>query len=256
MSIVVIAHHLSVPGTELYWQIYSKEKNEAVIIIKPKFWQEFGLVTKNTENTYGRITEFVLYAPFSKQRKQNLYFFFNIPRLVRILIKYQPRYVYIMNTSNSMVCLQVSILARILGLRSIGWASRLEPRNFYKTFGVLKGIIFSSLRRINQHSLSAIHATSDLAKQALKKEGHHLPVFVAPTHGIPAHFISPFARAQKIGQILKIGYVGELQKFKGVDILLKAMAYTSSRHSVEIVGTGPEIAYLKSIAKQKNIRTK
>ena len=69
MTVIVIAHHLSVPGTELYWQIYAKETGEDVIIINPKFWREFEIVTMNTEKTYGRITEFV-FSPFSKQRKQ------------------------------------------------------------------------------------------------------------------------------------------------------------------------------------------
>ena len=256
MTIVVIAHHLSVPGTELYWQIFAEEKSEDVIIVKPKFWREFGIVTTNTEKTYGRITEFVFSAPFSKQRKQNLYFFLNLPRLVGVLTKYRPRYVYIMNTSNSMICLQVSFLARLLGIKAVGWASRLEPRNFYKTFGILKGVIFSSLRRLNQNSLSAIHATSDLAKQALELEGHKMPVFVAPTHGIPAHFMSTFTRSKKASHVLKIGYVGELRKFKGVDVLLEAMLHTSSPHSLEVVGTGPELAYLQSLARKKNINVK
>ena len=256
MTIVVIAHHLSVPGTELYWKIYSETKKEDVIIIKPKFWKEFGHIATNTEKKYGRVTELVLFAPFSKHRKQNLYFFVNIPKLVKILTTYQPRYVYIMNTSNSMICLQVSILSRVLGFKTLGWASRLEVRNFFKTFGVIKGIIFSLVRKLNQKSLSAIHATSDMAKRALCREGHHMPILVAPTHGIPAHFIGPFTRRLKAGHILKIGFVGELQKFKGVDVLLNAIEHTSLRHLIEIVGIGPETGFLQSLAKEKNIEAK
>jgi glycosyltransferase involved in cell wall biosynthesis len=256
MTIAVIGHHLSVPGTELYWKIYSETKKEDVIIIKPKFWKEFGHIVINTEKKYGRVTEFALVAPFSKQRKQNLYFFVNILRLIRILTTYRPRYVYIMNTSNSMICLQASVLSSFLGIKTLGWASRLEARNFFTTFGVLKGIIFSVVRILNQQSLSAIHATSDMAKRALCSEGHNMPIFVAPTHGIPAHFIGPFTRRLKADHTLKIGFVGELRKFKGVDVLLSAMEHTSLSHLIEIVGIGPETGFLQSLAKEKNIEAK
>lgn len=160
-----------------------------------------------------------------------------------------------MNTTNSLICLQTIIFGKCLGIKVIAWASRLEPRNFFMTFGLFKGLILNVLRSINMRLIDSIHATSHKAKEALILEGHQCPIFVAPTHGIPSHFISNSKINKKINNsVLNVGYVGDLLDFKGVDILIEAMSILPlNKTKLHIAGIGPEKKMLKELALSKNI---
>ena len=256
-KIIVIAHHLSFPGTEDYWKRYSCNTKHDVIILRPRHWKDGGGVTirKNGDYVKDGLQFNSFSAPFARYSKQNIYFFINFFRYFNLVKRENPKILYVMNTTNSLICFQTIILGKILGIKVVGWASRMEPRNFFATFGLIKGFVFSLLRFINSRLIDAVHATSINAKNALIQEGHNCPIYVAPTHGIPPHFkkiedVSDKPNSEKI----TVGYAGELLDFKGVDILIKAIgALPSNRIKLLIAGIGPESNNLKKIAAANNL---
>lgn len=256
-KIIVIAHHLSVPGTEDFWEKYSNNTNHKVVIVRPRYWKDGGGVTlRKNDDYYKDGLQFNSFnAPFARYSKQNLYFFVNFIRYFLFIKKEKPNFIYVMNTTNSIICLQTIILGKLLGIKVICWASRLEPRNFFITFGPLKGLIFSMLRSINKRLVDAIHATSTKAKEALIFEGHHCPIYIAPTHGIPPHFNEFRAAVDRSNlDLLTVGYAGELLAFKGVDILINAISRLPSANiKLKIAGVGPEKCTLEKLATSLDI---
>ncbi|MBU2051253.1 MAG: glycosyltransferase, partial [Gammaproteobacteria bacterium] len=55
-------------------------------------------------------------------------------------------------------------------------------------------------------------------------------------------------------QILSIGYLGQLDRRKRVDLLLKAFSKSSLNAMLLIAGTGPDASYLQSLTPDKRIR--
>jgi glycosyltransferase involved in cell wall biosynthesis len=240
--IVVIGHHLSVPGTDEYWKKYSAKAKQDVYILRPRHWKEGEALIENKDGFHNGIHFCTFTAPLSRYRKQNLYFFLNMFRFFYLIKQIKPEFIYVMNTTNSLICLQTIIIGRCLGFKVMGWASRLEPRNFFKTFGFIKGLIFTALRFVNARSINAIHATTEKAREALILENHQCPIYVAFTNGIPPHFIdNSVSFKEHDSGVLTVGYAGELLDFKGVDLLIKAInKLPSDNVKLLIAGVGPE----------------
>jgi glycosyltransferase involved in cell wall biosynthesis len=255
VRVIVVGHHLSVPGTEEYWNEYKKYTNHEVCIVRPRFWKEGGAVIENEEYIHDGIHFKAFNAPFSRYRKQNLYFFQNILRYFCFLRNNNPDFIYVMNTTNSLICLQTVVMGKLLGVKVVGWASRLEPRDFFKTFGLVKGLVFSALRFLNIRLIDGIHATSKKAKDALIAEGHICPIYVAPTHGIPSHFErNSLPTGRSDNDIVTVGYVGELLDFKGVDILIEAIVKLPvGKVELLVAGVGPEEKALRDLASKYGV---
>lgn len=251
-ELLVFGHHLTVVGTEKYWEEFCRHSKIDVKIYCPRYWKEGTEVIETSIHSFERVEKIGLSAPLAKKRKQNLYFFTNFLRLFYIINKSNTKFLYVVNTTNSILCFQVALIGFLCRKPVIAWASRLEPRNFFSTFGFSKGLIFTTLRWLNQKFISGVHATSEKAKEALIYERHKCPIYVAPTHGVPPQFERSFTReVKRNGSSIKIGYVGELRDFKGIDILIKSVAALYEEFgmfSLTIVGVGPELDRLKALS--------
>lgn len=241
-GILVLGHHLAVPGTEKYWDEVAKTTEMDVELIVPASWKEGDILyrpqKKKTPSGVGIVP---LYAPLSKYRKQNLYFFVNIFYILKRLLFSRPEIIYVINPINSVLVLQLSIIGRIFGIPVVAWSSRLEPRNFFQTFGWVKGVVFTLLRSVNGRLVKGVHATSEKAKEALRGEGFKGEIYVAPTHGIPEHYFKDSDRDYSPGGVIRVGYAGELKEFKGVQNVIAAIGGSENSRSFKlfIAGSGP-----------------
>ncbi len=83
------------------------------------------------------------------------------------------------------------------------------------------------------------------------RKGYRKGVSVIPQFGVdPASFQIP---SQRDANIFRIGYAGRLVSEKGIDILLRAVATLSGNWELRIVGSGPDLARLQSLARELQI---
>ncbi|MBC6903968.1 glycosyltransferase family 1 protein [Saccharophagus sp. K07] len=75
-------------------------------------------------------------------------------------------------------------------------------------------------------------------------------------NAVASHFYRIGSSSEKNTSELRVLFVGRLVPYKGADMLLRAMAdprIKDRRIILDIVGDGPELGFLKSLAKQLNI---
>ena len=169
-----------------------------------------------------------------------------------VLDAVRPDVVHIDEEPYSIAALQFAELCRRRGIPSLFFAAQNLVKRLPPPFGALRRRVF----RIVAGGIGGTPA----AGRALRAVGYAGPLAVIPQFGVdPARFApDPAARAEVrrrlgIGDVeFVVGFGGQLVPWKGVDILIRAMAELPDARLL-LIGDGPERARLEALAAQVGV---
>lgn len=112
-------------------------------------------------------------------------------------------------------------------------------------------------RYVFENSHGAIAGNRE-ASSVLRRRGFGKPVTCVPQHGVdPSLFQREDARDLREKMGLKdayvIGFVGQIARRKGLDTLIRAIALLPKECALVLVGTGPDLPKLKSLAQELSV---
>lgn len=136
-------------------------------------------------------------------------------------------------------------VAEILLIRFL--AGSKAPVTLYSAQNIFKRYPwpFRCLERLALRVAKGVHVCNQAAADIVRKKGFQGLTALVPL-GVDAHSFAPAAESSRMTRFL-VGYVGRLERRKGVHVLLDAVAGTDSL-DVTFVGQGPEEKNLKSRA--------
>ncbi len=112
-------------------------------------------------------------------------------------------------------------------------------------------------RRYRKVTLGAVGLIggNQLAAALLQAEAPHTPVVVLPQTGVtfPGH---ADRRRSSADATLRIGFVGRLVPERGADLLLRAVAQVMGPWRLDVVGTGPALEELETLAQRLGLASR
>jgi glycosyltransferase involved in cell wall biosynthesis len=135
---------------------------------------------------------------------------------------------------------QVQRLANALGVPSVfvAW------QNVFRTYP----LPFSRLEQYNYRSTAHIIAGNVAAADVLRRKGYTGPLSTFSVHGVDPEIYHPLPGARDGGETVTVGYIGRLVLYKGVGLLIQALAALPARVRLVLVGSGPDEAELRRLA--------
>ncbi len=172
------------------------------------------------------------------------YHFYTYRGLRRRLAALRPDIVHIDEEPYNPAGLQAQRAADALGARTlfIAWQSlyRVYPPPF------------SWIEQANYRRTAHIIAGNADVADVLRRKGYRGPLSVFSVHGIDPDLYSPQPRTSH-ADALVIGYIGRLLPFKGVGLLIDALAALPAHCRLRIVGSGSEEAALRARAVERGV---
>ena len=253
--LLVVGHHIVVKEyQELFTAAAALYPELEIQILCPEVYGQMGRVRAVALDPE-RVPVHTLRAPFAPAGRQHLFFYRG---LERALDRLAPDFVYVMEEANSLVTAQ---LARSLGRRGVPycfWTSlnqRRDYRRLYPVWNIRRHLFTGCQRRVFASCVGA-NATSDAARDVLRFQGFEGPVLVRPTNGVGRVFLGRgerrLAQPRASGAPLRVGFVGRLWNWKGVDVLFDAVARMRHRSRVELSvrGAGERAGELRELARR------
>lgn len=202
------------------------------VVVPPGWRDERGYLPLERLHTDGyalRITPIGLNGSF------HLHYY---PRLRRILAEAQPDIVHIDEEPYNLATRQAMRLARTLGARTLFFTWQNLHRRYPPPFGWWE-------QRAYRQAAYAIAGNQD-ALRVLRAKGYAGPAAVIPQFGVEPSLYT--AATPPSGGPAIIGYIGRLIPDKGVDDLLRATAGLRGNWQLRLLGSGPELGRLASLA--------
>ncbi len=110
---------------------------------------------------------------------------------------------------------------------------------------------FSAMEQYNYRHTSHIIAGVAEAEQVVRAKGYLGPVSGFSVHGVDPAIYSPRPRQPHDG--LVVGYVGRLVFYKGVGLLIEALAGLPPGIRLRLLGSGPDAEALRQLAAVKGV---
>lgn len=136
------------------------------------------------------------------------------------------------------------------------WTARMSDRPLVTTLHgtdvrLARTVAFSrpGFRHVLQHSAAVTAVSQFLANEAQKVVSTSAPE-VAPMP-VATELFSPSGNGSRMQD--RLLFVGRLNAQKGIELLLRALAVTTSKVSLDVVGDGPDAERLKALAGELEI---
>jgi len=206
-----------------------------------------------------RVPVHTLAAPFARQGRQHLFFYIGLGAL---LDRVRPDVVWAQE-ANSLVTAQVCYCCKKRNIPVILLSFKNHRKDYKKTYGYLnpRRYMFPFCESYTFKNCAGIVAIDNLVKDVLRQDGFKGKIHTQMTMGVNSLFFDVGkARLQKGAEpsdSVKIGFVGGLFDYKGIDILLRAFKNCHAGSAVlTIRGNGPEEANLKHMTKELGLEPK
>lgn len=261
-KLAVIGHHIVVEQYQELWEVAAHENpNIEITLIYPNEYLQNGKVQfGNTLDRFSQrdtslIKRVQLDTFWGKEGRQH---FFTFQGLNKELQKINPDYVYAIEEANSLVTYQISQICKKLNVRYSFWSSLNVNRNYWEMYPWynIRKYLFSFCQKKVFNSCDLAHFTTVAAQEVAMLQGYKGESFVSQTHGVNQIFFDQFSRRQtKSNTKISIGYAGRFWHWKGLDILIEAIAKLPNSKSYELVmyGDGEEKENLILQAKNLNV---
>lgn len=108
---------------------------------------------------------------------------------------------------------------------------------------------FAQIERYNYARTACIIAGNTGAAEVLRRKGYGGTLATFSLHGVDPALYAPLPRTGSAGDMV-IGYIGRLVLYKGVGLLLEALAGLPVGCRLRLVGSGPDEAALRQLAQR------
>ncbi|MYB76628.1 MAG: glycosyltransferase family 4 protein [Chloroflexi bacterium] len=208
--------------------------------IVPPYWRE-GEYRQVLEPRYTSGYELVA----EHMRFNGHYHLHYYPNLRRQLLEWQPDVVHVDEEPYNFATAHAIWQARRMGAKTVffAWQNiyRIYPPPFY---------FFELYSLLKSH---AAQAGTRQAQEVLRRKRYSHPSAVFPQFGVDAELFAPVPQPSD-DDVFRIGYVGRLVPAKGIHVLLAAAARLSFPYQLQLIGTGPAEATLRSHANSLGIQ--
>jgi glycosyltransferase involved in cell wall biosynthesis len=166
------------------------------------------------------------------------------PGLKRQVDAFRPHIVHIDEEPYNLATAHALALARRVGAQTLFFSWQNLLRRYPPPFSWLESWV---LRRVDYGI-----AGNQEAVQVWRQKGYTGPLTVIPQFGVDPDIFSP-AVCQEQPEHLTIGYAGRLVPEKGLDVLIKAVTMLPGKWALRILGDGPQLEELQTLAGLYNI---
>lgn len=108
---------------------------------------------------------------------------------------------------------------------------------------------FAQIERYNYHHTAHIIAGSSAVAEVLRRKRYRGPISAFSVHGVDPDIYRPLA-SRRDPERFVVGYVGRLVTYKGIGLLIEALAGMPPHCSLRLVGSGPDAAELRRLAQE------
>lgn len=224
IKVLVVSHTYVVGVNQQKIAALARVPNLEVGLVAPISWRSaYGEVAIDKQKDLN-YRLFTLKVHFSGNNDR---FLFDPVELFRVIRRFKPELIQIEEEPWSASCMQVAILARTLGSKSIFFTWENLKRKLRPPYQFSQKSVFSL-------SSGAI-AGNTAAEEVLRQSGFTKPVSVIPQLGVDLNFFKKRALPKEF----TVGYIGRLDEQKGLPTLLEAYKSLKKRFRLLIVGTGP-----------------
>jgi len=253
MRVVMVSKACVVGQYQTKLEELAKQPSLELTVVVPPFWRdERGVVPLERAHTNGYT---LLVAPIRFNGQFHLHYY---PTFAKILGRVQPHVVHIDEEPYNLATFLALRAARRVSARTVFFTWQNIRRRYPPPFSWIEAYVLN-------HADYAITGNAD-AGHVLRAKNYRGPARVIPQFGVdPTQFI-PAETPSRAGllpthpsnhpttQPFRIGYAGgRLVEEKGVDILLRAAAGLTGDWELRVLGTGPDLARLRSLARALRI---
>jgi glycosyltransferase involved in cell wall biosynthesis len=199
------------------------------------------------------------YLPFSKQFTQGYatrivpvlfngqYHFYSYRGLGRVLAQCQPEIIHIDEEPYNPAGAQAQRIADRMRVPSVFVAWQSLYRRYPPPFAQMEQYCY----RHTSHIVAGNHAVADV----LRRKGYTGPLSVFSVHGVDPEIYRPLKTYDGVpNDRFVIGYLGRFVLYKGLGVLLEALAILPRTCSLRLVGSGPDEALLRRMVEERGLR--
>lgn len=111
---------------------------------------------------------------------------------------------------------------------------------------------FAQIEQYTYRRAAHIIAGSEAVAAVLRRKGYRGPLSVFSVHGVDPDIYRPLPSRRDPGRCV-VGYVGRLVMYKGVGLLIEALAGMPPHCSLRFVGSGPDEDALRRLAVERGV---
>ena len=241
MKILVVSHAMVVDVyREKLKYLRAGGKNE-VLLVTAKKWLEGGqIVRMNHNDKYCQ--------PISIVRLRGYHgaLFFYGPAIINCIKNFKADIIYIDEEYFSFVILEILLLKKLFSSKSK--CVFFTYQNIDKRYP----IPFSLVERYALRHTDGALAANEEAANILFKRGYIKPVKVLAQFGVDSSFVTDEVDRTP-AKTFRIGYVGRIEKIKGIDTLLLAASQLDFEYKLRLIGDGEFMGEALKLSKQLGI---
>ena len=227
---------------QLLERIAAQPGVELTLITPPEWRNDDGrLLTFTPRYTAGYAVKTL---PVVFNGRYHIYVYRGLSRVMREL---RPDVVHIDEEPFNPAGAQAQRAASLVGARSIFVALQ----NIYKDYP----FPYSGLEQYDYRRMAHLIAVNAAAGEVARKKGYRGPLSIFTVYGIDPALFQPRPRREPrpTPDTFIIGYMGRLTLYKGVGLLIEALAGMPPRCRLRIVGSGPDEATLRQMAVERRV---
>lgn len=111
---------------------------------------------------------------------------------------------------------------------------------------------YSMLEQYNYRHTAHIVACNEAAGKVVRQKGYQGPLSVFSVYGVDPNLYVPAPRDAARERFV-IGYLGRLVMYKGLGVLIEALAGLPAHCRLRLVGSGPDEAALRRLAQERGV---
>lgn len=221
----------------------AKQPGVELTVVVPPFWRdERGMIPLERAHTQGYT---LLVGPMRFVGQFHLHYY---PTLPAVINRVYPDIVHIDEEPYNLATFFALRAARRVGAKTLFFTWQNLLRHYPPPFSWIESYVL-------RHADYAL-AGSEEASRVLRAKGYHGDLTVIPQFGVDPDQFAPTIQLpnHETTQPFRIGYTGgRLVEEKGIEILLRAVAGLQGHWQVRLLGSGPDMPRLQSLARELGI---
>jgi glycosyltransferase involved in cell wall biosynthesis len=242
MRVVLISKTFVFDAAQRQLELIARQTDVELTLITPPEWHsDDGRVLPFTRRFTSGYTVHELPVLFNGR-----YHFYVYRGLRQVLRELAPDLVHIDEEPFNPAGAQAQRAADRLGARTMFITLQNLLRNYPPPYSLLE--------QYNYRHTGHIVACNEAAGRVLRQKGYHGPLSVFAVYGVDPDLYQPVPHTEyRDGDAFVIGYLGRLVLYKGLGLLIEALAALPERCRVRLVGSGPDEAALRRMAQERGV---